>query len=85
MTTGEMLKACRTYMAYSQEELAFLLHIQQSDVSRIESGQKEPPISLFVDWGRETACEHAVIAHLYRLYGMDALQNALRRKGEVRS
>lgn len=47
---ASFLKNARKKAGFSQEELAHRLFIQQSDVSKIENGVKELPISLAAEW-----------------------------------
>lgn len=54
MNFGAILQACRIQAGLSQEELAARLFINQSDVSKIETGRREPTMSIFQAWVRET-------------------------------
>lgn len=65
MSLGEFLKRCRTKEGMNQAELAFELNINQSDVSKIETNQKEPPTSIFKDWTIATQSMELGIAFLY--------------------
>ena len=57
---GKVFKAARKRANLKQEELAFKLHINQSDVSKIENDQKEMPISLAVKWAQLTQSQEII-------------------------
>jgi transcriptional regulator with XRE-family HTH domain len=59
-----------------QAELAHVLNINQSDVSKIERGDKEPLISLFRDWTVKTNSADLGVAFLYG--GTEVLMNVQR-------
>ncbi len=65
MSLGAFLKHCRMKEGMSQADLACELNINQSDVSKIESGRKEPPTSMFKDWTIATQAMDLGIAFLY--------------------
>jgi len=65
VSIGEFLRSCRERMNMKQAELAHILNINQSDVSKIERGDKEPLISLFRDWTLKTNSVDLGVAFLY--------------------
>lgn len=65
MSLGEFLKGCRERAGFKQAELAHVLNINQSDVSKIETDRKEPPTSIFQDWTINTQSMELGIAFLY--------------------
>lgn len=77
MKFGAILKACRDRAGLSQEELAYQLHINQSDVSKFENGTKEPPISIFQAWINNTQAQEVMVAYLCGLDGIGILQNLI--------
>lgn len=77
MKYGAILKACRTRSGFSQEELAHRLHINQSDVSKYESGTKEPTVSIFQAWINNTQTQEVMVAYLCGLDGISILQNVI--------
>lgn len=72
---GAILKACRTRADLSQEELAHKLHINQSDISKYESGTKEPTISIFQSWMTNTQAQEVMVAFIYGMDGISILQS----------
>lgn len=65
VSLGEFLKGCRERVGLKQIELAVALNLNQSDISKIESNRKEPPISIFKDWTIKTQSTELGIAFLY--------------------
>lgn len=59
---GTLLKAFRKSAHISQEELAFQLHLNQSDVSKIENNTKEPVLSTVMQWVQLTGTQEAMAA-----------------------
>jgi len=74
---GAILKACRARARLSQEELAHLLHINQSDVSKYENGTKEPSISILQSWTQNTQTQEVMVAFLCGVDGLNVMQNIL--------
>ena len=68
---GKVFKAARKRANLKQEELAFQLHINQSDISKIENDQKEMPFSLAMKWAQLTQSQE-IIALM--IVGVDASQ-----------
>lgn len=77
MKVGAILRACRERYGLSQEELASRLYINQSDVSKIENGMKEPPVSLFQQWINQTQAQEVMVAYLLGMDGLNILQNII--------
>ncbi len=75
MKFGAILKACRTRAGFSQEELAHKLHINQSDVSKYENDTKEPSMSIFQAWARNTQTQEVMVAFISGMDGLTILQN----------
>ena len=65
MEVGKFLRQCRKSSNLNQEELAFALGINQSDVSKIERGDKAPALDIFRDWTIQTQSMELGIAFLY--------------------
>ena|SRR5690554_400692 len=74
---GSILKACRERSGISQAELADKLFINQSDVSKIETDVKEPPVSLFQSWINQTQAQEVMVAYILGIDGITILQNLL--------
>lgn len=70
MKYGAILKACRERAGFNQEELAHVLHINQSDVSKYENDVKEPSMSMFHNWAINTQATEVLVAFIC---GMDGL------------
>lgn len=74
---GAILRACRLRSGLKQDELAHELHIHQSDVSKIERGVKEPPISLVKEWTSTTQTQEVLIAFLCGVDGLGIMQQVM--------
>lgn len=81
MRYGAVLRACRERVGFSQEELADRLYIQQADVSRYENDRKEPSISLFRNWAKETQGEDVLVAFMCGMEGMTIMTDILSTVG----
>lgn len=77
MRVGAILKACRTRAGLSQEELAYQLHINQSDVSKYENDTKEPSISMFRQWATQTQTQEVLIAFILGIDGIGMMQQVM--------
>lgn len=78
---GAILKATRVRAGLSQEELAARLNYNQSDISKFETGRKEPPASVFLRWFGETNAHEVAVAYLCGLDGITIMQNILNMLG----
>lgn len=65
MTSGAFLKFCRKKAGISQEKLAALLHMNQSDVSKLEQDKKTIDNDTFRDWTKLTNQIAEGIAFMY--------------------
>lgn len=65
MEVGKFLRQRRKESGFKQDELAFALGINQSDVSKIERGEKSPALDIFRDWTIQTQSMELGIAFLY--------------------
>lgn len=74
---GAILKAVRLRAGLSQEELADRLHYNQSDISKFETGAKEPTATIFLKWFRETNAHEVAVAYLCGLDGLQIMQTIL--------
>ncbi|KAA0941586.1 helix-turn-helix transcriptional regulator [Sporosarcina sp. ANT_H38] len=74
---GSILKACRERKGLSQAELAFQLFINQSDVSKLENGSKEPSMSIFQKWSTATQSPDVLVAFIAGMDGLTILSNIL--------
>lgn len=77
MKFGAILKACRTRAGFSQEELAAKLYINQSDVSKYESDNKEPTITIFQAWIMNTQTPEIMVAFMYGMDGLNLIQQLM--------
>lgn len=77
MKFGSILKACRDRAGLNQEELAYRLHINQSDVSKYETGAKEPTISIFKEWATATQAQEVMIAFILGIDGVGMMQQVM--------
>lgn len=77
MKYGGILKACRERAGMNQEELAFQLHVSQSDISKFENNTKEPSISIFQQWITQTQTQEVMIAFICGVDGLGAMQQIL--------
>lgn len=80
LDAGVILRQCRKKAKLSQEKLAELLHINQSDVSKLEKGKRTIDLGLFRDWTKVT---NSMDLGIQFLYGLDAtlLQGILQLSG----
>jgi transcriptional regulator with XRE-family HTH domain len=74
---GGILKAARQKAGLSQEELAFRLNMNQSDVSKFENDRKVPDIHTFMKWVQQTSTQEVFVAFLYGIDGLSILQNLM--------
>jgi len=74
---GAILRAVRVRAGLSQEELAARLHYSQSDISRFETGAKEPTATIFLRWLRETNAHEVAVAYFCGLDGLQIMQTIL--------
>lgn len=65
MGFGEFLKGCRTRVKMNQSDLAAELGMNQSDVSKIETGSRIPDADVFRDWTITMQSMELGIAFLY--------------------
>ncbi|MEK5070754.1 helix-turn-helix domain-containing protein [Sporosarcina sp. FSL K6-1508] len=83
MNYGSILKACRERSGLSQSELAFRLFINQSDVSKLENGSKEPSMSTFQKWSTATSSPDVLVAFIAGMDGLTILANVLSTMGSA--
>ena len=74
---GAILRACRLRRGFKQDELAHELHINQSDISKIESGIKEPPLSLVKRWTDLTQAQEVLVAFICGVDGLGMMQKVV--------
>lgn len=77
MKYGGILKACRERAGMNQEELAFQLHVSQSDISKYETNVREPSITLFNQWIQQTQTQEVMVAFLCGVDGIGAMQQII--------
>lgn len=77
MKYGGILKACRERSGMNQEELAFQLHVSQSDISKYETNVREPSITLFNQWIQQTQTQEVMVAFLCGVDGIGAMQQII--------
>ncbi|WP_342510529.1 helix-turn-helix transcriptional regulator [Sporosarcina sp. FSL K6-1522] len=65
MGTGQFLRDCRKSKGFSQSELADVLNLSQSDISKIETDRRIPDTHIFRDWTVATQSMDLGIAFLY--------------------
>jgi len=78
---GAILRAVRVRAGLSQEELADRLNYSQSDISKFETGAKEPTASIFLRWLRETNAHEVAVAYFCGLDGLTIMQTILSMTG----
>lgn len=81
MRYGAVLKACRERVGLTQEELAFRLNMNQSDVSKFENETKEPTISVMHAWMTNTQASEVLVAFFCGMDGLGIMQNILQLMG----
>ena len=74
---GAILRAVRVRAGLSQEELAARLNYNQSDISKFETGAKEPTASTLIKWLKVTNAHEVLVAYLCGLDGIAIMQNIL--------
>ena len=81
MKYGGILKACRERKGLTQEELAFELNINQSDVSKYEGGYKEPTLSVVQAWLANTQAQEVLVAFMCGIDGLGMMQTIMQLLG----
>lgn len=81
MKYGVILRACRERSGLTQEELAFKMSVNQSDVSKFESGYKEPTLSAVQSWLANTQANEVLVAFLCGIDGIGVMQNIMQLLG----
>lgn len=81
MKYGGILRACRERSGLSQEELAFRMNVNQSDVSKFETGTKEPTLSTVQAWLSNTQATEVLVAFLCGIDGLGIMQNIMQLIG----
>lgn len=77
MRVGAILKACRTRAGLTQEELAFRLHINQSDISKYENDRVEPTLSILRAWTNNTQSQEVMVAFICGVDGISIMQTIM--------
>ncbi|MHC8517035.1 helix-turn-helix domain-containing protein [Sporosarcina sp. ITBMC105] len=77
MKNGAILRACRERKGWSQEELAFALHVNQSDISKYENSVKDPGMTLLQKWATVTNSQDVLVAYLLGVDGVTILASIL--------
>lgn len=81
MKYGAIFKACRERKGLTQEELAFELNVNQSDVSKYESGYKEPTLSMVQAWMSNTQAQEVLVAFICGVDGLGIMQHIMQLIG----
>lgn len=81
MKYGAILKACRQRSGLSQEELAFQLNMNQSDISKFENGSREPTLSIVQSWLSNTQAQEVLVAFLCGVDGLGIMQSIMQLIG----
>lgn len=81
MQYGSILRACRERKGWNQEEMAYQLMINQSDVSKFENNVKEPPMSMFQKWALVTGSQDVLVAFIAGMEGVSILSTILETMG----
>ncbi|QTD41948.1 helix-turn-helix transcriptional regulator [Sporosarcina sp. Te-1] len=66
---------------WNQEEMAFRLNVNQSDISKYEYDHKEPLISIFHRWASVTNSQDVLVAYMAGVEGVTILANILATMG----
>ena len=74
---GAIFKACRERSGLKQDELAFELGINQSDVSKIESGRRTPDLALVQSWALTTHAQEVLVAFICGVDGLTMMQQIM--------
>jgi len=74
---GAIMRAARVRAKLSQEELAARLNYNQSDISKIEGGHKEPTASILFRWFQETNAMEVAVAYFCGMDGLQIMQSIL--------
>lgn len=77
MDYGQILKACRERMGFSQLDMAFKLNRSQSCISKIETGRKTVDMPTFMQWIQLTNSPEVAVAMLYGLDGITIINQLL--------
>ena len=80
---GAILRACRLRAGKNQDELAFELNINQSDVSKIEQGDKEPVLSQVKKWVEITQTQEVLVAFICGVDGLQIMQQVIELANET--
>lgn len=80
---GSIMKASRVRAGLSQEEMAHRISYNQSDISKFETGAKEPHTSIFLRWVEITNCKEVVVAYLCGMDGIMIMQNLMQSAVQV--
>lgn len=81
MKYGGILRACRERIGLTQEELAFKMNVNQSDISKYESGSKEPTLSIAHAWLSNTQATEVLVAFMCGVDGLGIMQNIMQMLG----
>lgn len=77
LKVGSVLQAVRTRAGLTQEEMAFRLHMNQSDVSKIEKDRKTLDFHIILKWADITNAREVIVAFIYGMDGIKIMQNIL--------
>ncbi|MBO1005641.1 helix-turn-helix domain-containing protein [Pseudogracilibacillus auburnensis] len=78
---GGILRACRERKGLTQEELALEMNVNQSDISKYESGSKEPTLSIVQAWLSNTQATEVLVAFMCGVDGLNIMQSIMQLLG----
>jgi len=86
----EVLRAARRRAGLKQEELAVMLFVDRSTISKIETGDITPSYALVKEWARACRAEDLISLHLTggadgwrKLHALEALVRELKEKMDL--
>lgn len=78
---GAVLQAVRMRAGLNQEDLAYKLHLSQSDISKIEKDRKLPALDTLARWTEVTNAKEVLVAYLCGIDGIAIMQSVLQLFG----
>ncbi|MGG3800635.1 helix-turn-helix domain-containing protein [Metabacillus fastidiosus] len=76
MRFGSILKKTRLKAGYSQEQLAEMLHMSRSCISKLENDKKTLDGATMIRWFQNTQAHDVLVALIYQVDVATLVQNA---------